>query len=227
MSIPKMKSRTRKSLSADGPDLSRPGAMQPVQGLGAGLRRARENAGMALRELARRISVSPSMVSQIESGRVMPSVGTLFSIANELNLVIDDLFKNGGQPRVRRNGQTDTENGPVQRHKNRKVIRMASGVRWERLTAGPDPEVEFLYVVYEPGAASCPEDSLFQHGGKEYAYLLSGRLGVKVHFDEYELAPGDSISYDAQLPHRLWCMGSQPAVAIWSIVGRRGDKRLL
>jgi DNA-binding XRE family transcriptional regulator len=177
-----------------------------------------------VRELARRIGVSPSLISQIERSRVMPSVGTLFSIANELGLALDDLFKNGGQQKPARASRANAD-GLVQRHDNRTTLQMATGVRWERLTAGPDPEVEFLYVVYDVGSASCQEDSMFQHGGKEYAYLLSGRLGVKVGFDEYELGPGDSISFDAQRPHRLWCIGREPAIAIFAIFRRSGDSR--
>jgi quercetin dioxygenase-like cupin family protein len=66
---------------------------------------------------------------------------------------------------------------------------------------------------------------MLRHGGKEYGYLLSGRLGVKIGFEEYELGPGDAISFDAQVPHRLWCIGARPAVAIWAVVRRHADTR--
>lgn len=66
-----------------------------------------------------------------------------------------------------------------------------------------------------------------RHGGKEYGYLLSGRLGVKIGFEEYELGPGDAMSFDAQIPHRLLCIGARPAVAIWAVVRRYGDARQL
>src|SRR6202158_4691480 len=61
--------------------------------LGSRLRQARERKGMTVRGLARYVGVSPSLVSQIERSRVMPSVGTLYAITNELGLVVDDLFK--------------------------------------------------------------------------------------------------------------------------------------
>lgn len=193
------------------------------ENLGARLRSGREKSGITVRELARRIGVSASLVSQIERGRVMPSVGTLFAMTALLGLVIDDLFK--ADAHGRRASAARDSSGPVQRRHNRKSIRMAAGVRWERLTAEPDPDVEFLYVVYDTGAESCQEDALFQHGGKEYAFLLSGRMGVRIGFEEYDLAPGDAISFDAQLPHRLWCIGREPAIAIWAIIHRRGDNR--
>ncbi len=185
-------------------------------GLGPQVRLARERAAITVRELARRVGLSASLVSQVERGLAMPSVGTLLAITNELGLDIGDLFKRGTRP-----GQPAL--GPVQRAKSRATIRLASGVRWERLTPIPDSEVEFLYATYEIGSASSEEDSMLRHNGKEYGYLMSGRLGVKIGFAEYELAPGDAITFDAQTPHRLWCIGSHSAIAIWTIVRRHGD----
>jgi transcriptional regulator with XRE-family HTH domain len=194
--------------------------------LGARLRLARTRKGFTVRGLARYVGVSPSLVSQIERGRVMPSVGTLYSIANQLELVVDDLFRDAGSgPRGERTKTTEDAPDPVQRPRNRKTIRLAEGVRWERLTPRPDPEIEFLFVVYEAGAESCDKDSLIRHGGKEYAYMISGRLGVKVGFEEFELGPGDSITFDAQMPHRLWTVGKKPAEAIWVVYNRHGDSR--
>jgi transcriptional regulator with XRE-family HTH domain len=200
-------------------------------GLGSRLRLARERTGMSLRELARRVGVSASLVSQIERDRVKPSVGTLYSVANELGLLLDELFRDGEpgpnqHAKKRDRGQVPAAvPDPVQRHSGRKTIRLASGVRWERLTSTPDKDAEFLYVVYDVGSASCDEHALTRHGGKEYAYMISGRLGVRIGFEEYELRPGDSISFDAQSPHRLWTIGREPAVAIWVVLNRHSDSR--
>src|SRR5580704_3923172 len=194
--------------------------------LGSRLRQARERKGFTVRGLARYVGVSPSLVSQIERGHVMPSVGTLYSITNQLDLVVDDLFKDAaaGATGSRDRGQKDAAD-PVQRPNGRKTIRLAEGVRWERLTPRPDPEVEFLKVVYEVGAESCGKESLIRHGGNEYAYMLTGRLGVKIGFEEFELGPGDSIAFDAQMPHRLWTVGKKKAEAIWVVYNRHGDSR--
>ena len=196
--------------------------------IGPKLRQAREHKNMSVRGLARYVGVSPSLVSQIERGRVMPSVGTLYSIANELGLVVDDLFT-GAVPRSRKSGPdmaaADVVN-PVLKSGQRKIIKLADGVRWERLTPTPDKDVEFLVVVYDVGAESCPKDALIRHGGKEYAYILSGHLGIKIGFEEFELGPGDSIAFDAQMPHRLWTVGKEPAEALWVVLNRHGDSRV-
>jgi transcriptional regulator with XRE-family HTH domain len=196
--------------------------------IGPRLRQARERKDMTVRGLARYIGVSPSLISQIERGRVMPSVGTLYSMANELGLVVDDLFT-GAQPRTkgRDRGETDQDQtNPVVHMGQRKSIHLADGVRWERLTPTPDKDVEFLVVVYDVGAESCAKDALIRHGGKEYAYMIRGRLGIKIGFEEFELGPGDSIAFDAQMPHRLWTIGKEPAEALWVVLNRHGDARI-
>ncbi len=204
--------------------------------LGGKLRAERERQGITVREMARRVDVSPSLVSQIERGLVTPSVGTLWSMTAELGLAMDGLFSDterGGVAGEQRPGAPGNGTAAparrahdvVQRGHNRQHIRLAGGVAWERLTAQPDDQVEFLHVKYEAGAESCPENSFFRHGGKEYAYILEGRLGLQIGFDRYELGPGDSVSFEAHNPHRLWAIGDEPVTAIWVIINRTNDNR--
>src|SRR2546425_5641439 len=84
--------------------------------LGLRLRQARERKGFTVRGLARYVGVSPSLVSQVERGRVMPSVGTLYSIANQLELVVDDLFRDAGRGTKGERGASarDAAGDPVQ-----------------------------------------------------------------------------------------------------------------
>src|SRR5881227_3002717 len=103
-----------------------------VSNIGPKLRQARERKNMSVRGLARYVGVSPSLVSQIERGRVMPSVGTLYNIANQLELVVDDLFRDADAPRDDRVKKSGDARDPVQRGRNRNTIRLAEGVRWER-----------------------------------------------------------------------------------------------
>ena len=192
--------------------------------VGSRLRAERERLGISLRELARRVGVSPSLVSQIELDRVNPSVSTLYALVTELGMTMSDVFGDSGseQQVVRRPRDDD---GLAERPDTRRVINLASGVRWERLTPHSDRDVEFLYVVYPVGAESCPEDALMTHGGKEYGYVSSGTLGVRVGFDEYELGAGGSIAFDSSSPHRLWTIGDEPVHAVWVVIGRKADPR--
>jgi transcriptional regulator with XRE-family HTH domain len=190
--------------------------------VGSRLRAERERLGIGLRELARRVGVSPSLVSQIELDRVNPSVSTLYALVTELGMTMTDVF---GDSRPGERLVNQVRDGLAETPDTRRVINLASGVRWERLTRESDREVEFLYVVYPVGAASCPADALMTHGGKEYGYVSSGTLGVQVGFEEYELGPGGSISFDSSSPHRLWAIGDEPVHAIWVVIGREADPR--
>jgi len=185
----------------------------PVE-LGAAIRSAREQRGLSLRELARRVDVSPSFVSQVELGKANPSVGTLYALVAELGTTLDDLIGEAA-------GRVDV---PVQPATGRRRLEM-SGVVWERLTHDHDPYVDFLHVEYAPGSSSCAPDQLMRHGGREYGHLLHGRLDVQVGFEHYTLGPGDSIHFDSMTPHRLSNPHDEPCTAVWFVLERRDDAR--
>ena len=136
-----------------------------------------------------------------------------------------DLFDADDPASARERRRPPDAPSPIVVPDQRSVINLASGVVWERLTPERDPAVEFLQVTYDVGSESCPADSLVTHGGREYAYVISGRLGVRIDFDEYCVEPGCSITFDASSPHRLWAIGDEPVVAIWVVVGRQRDSR--
>lgn len=196
--------------------------------MGERLREARRARSLSLRTLAVRLGVSPSLISQIETGRANPSVSTLYAIAAELDVSLDELLFSDrvsvpptpiAVPPEATAG-TMTETSPIQRAENRHRIRLASGVLWERLTTASEPSVEFLLVTYEVGGASSPEDAYQRHSGHEWGYVLSGQLQVRIGFDEFVLSPGDAISVNSSIPHRLANIGDVPVQAVWFVLGR-------
>lgn len=206
------------------------GARPEYAEMGDRLREARQSRGLSLRVLADRLGVSPSLISQVETGRAKPSVSTLYAIVSELGISLDELLFPDARPARPTQGVVAPAGDaserllpaePVQRSRGRKAIRLASGVVWERLTTESIPNVDFLYVTYEIGGASSPEHAFQRHGGQEWGYVLSGRLGVTVAFDEYVLGPGDAIALDSMRPHRLYNLGDEEVHAIWFVLGRR------
>lgn len=200
--------------------------------VGPRLRAARERKNLTLRELGRRVDLSPSLLSQIENGRIRPSVRALWMVVTELGISLDDVFDttieasgdgiagagDGHQPAAA--ATISASEGRVLLPEQRPVVELESGVRWERLTAKSDPDVEFIHAVYKPGSASSRADSLLRHNGREFGVVMSGQLSVTVGFDEYVLGPGQSITFDAAIPHRLSNDGDQDAIAIWVVLGR-------
>ena len=235
------RSRTRSTKTPASPPLpvAPSGAAEPGKGvsvalrkeLGARLREAREAKNMSLRELARRLGLSPSLISQVETGKSQPSISTLFAIVGELEIPVNEVIWEGDAPDVEPALASSASHAPAgsppepvsphQRATARLSIRIDSGVSWQRLTAQPDHDVDFLLLRYEPGGASTAPESLMRHNGREYGYVISGRLRVTIGFESYELVPGDSISFDCTEPHRLAAVGDRAVEAVWFVLGRR------
>jgi transcriptional regulator with XRE-family HTH domain len=211
-----------------------PGDIDPHL-VGNRLRSFRKRNGLTIRQLAARLEVSPSMISQIETGKTQPSVRTLYAIVNELNVSLDELFVPDGadppppraQPREvpgRLGGETrvapTARRDRVQRAGERQVLELESGVKWELLATSHEPDMDFIHHIYAAGGSSSPPGVLMRHTGREFGIVLRGRLGVTVGFDEYLLLPGDSILFDSTTPHRLHNDGDEEVHSIWMIYGR-------
>jgi transcriptional regulator with XRE-family HTH domain len=193
-----------------------------MDNIGERLRAERTRRGISQRGFADRLGVSPSLISQIETGRSKPSVSTLYAIVTELQISLDRLFDGSPEAPAAPRAEDALAPGPAARvvHPHeRHVLELETGVRWERLTAEHD-EVDFLYVTYEVGGASSTDGTLMRHPGREYGYVVSGHLGVQIRFQNYALGPGDSIAFDSTQPHRLWNSGDRPVHALWYVVGR-------
>jgi transcriptional regulator with XRE-family HTH domain len=179
--------------------------------LGPRLRAIRVARGLGLREVARRVELSASSISQIETGKSRPSVRTLYALASELGVTVDEFLP-------------DEPGLVVQRSADRPAIRLDSGARWERLMFWADKDIEFMEAIYEPGGASSSGTSLVAHSGQEFGHVLIGTLRIVVGFDAYVLEPGDSIAFSSSIPHRVSNEGVETVHAIWVVCGPRGTE---
>jgi transcriptional regulator with XRE-family HTH domain len=206
----------------------------PGTGLGPRLRLVRASRQLSVRELARRVGCSASLISQIERGVSVPSVGVLYSLATELGSSLDYLlFGSGAAPDGVSAEAPAADSAPavtpkprpaappaaiVQRSCARRIIDLASGVRWERLTPQPEAMTDFLEVIYSPGGHSTDERRPLRHDGREYGLIISGTLQANVGFESYELGPGDSIAFDSSTPHEYLNKTGEVVHAIWVVV---------
>src|SRR5579875_2710449 len=150
--------------------------------LGERIRAERARQGLSLRGLARAVGLSPSLISQIETGRCQPSVSTLYAITTALGVSVEEVFGDGdavacprpGPALARRTGTAGPvgpvgpdarparpagleARGPVFRHGARDVLELQGGVTWERLGHVPGTSADFLLVTYPPGSSSSPD----------------------------------------------------------------------
>jgi transcriptional regulator with XRE-family HTH domain/quercetin dioxygenase-like cupin family protein len=215
-----------------------------MEQIGERLRQARKRMKLSLRELAERASVSASLLSQIENGKVNPSVETLYSISGALKLPASELLADTstgetfGRDGARTltaselrlahvNGATNSvalaaaqaqgESCPVvTRPADRPTITLMGGVTWARLTCKAEADAEFLEILYEPGGSSGAHMS--HHNGREFGLVLEGELTLELAFDHFTLQPGDSIVFDSTTPHRLSNHTDMPMKAIWVVL---------
>ena len=215
----------------------------PGTGLGPRLRLVRGSRQLSVRELARRVGCSASLISQIERGVSVPSVGVLYALATELGSSLDYLlFGSGAGPAGAPEPREAPDSGIpwaaeasavpgagppsaiVQRGCDRRIIDLASGVRWERLTPRSEAMTDFLEVVYSPGGHSTDERRPLRHDGREYGLIISGTLQANVGFESYELGPGDSIAFDSSTPHEYLNKTGDYVHAIWVVVHSEPDR---
>ena len=197
--------------------------------VGERIRDARERSGMSVRELARRIEVSASHVSQVERGLASFSVRALYNVVSILGISMDSLFESDPEAATGANAVIDEmaataqpgpldEAGIVLRGSHRPAIQLDSGPRWERLTPKAEVGVEFIQVVYEANPGGKPPEDYIRHAGREYGVIISGVLNVQVGFGEATLYPGDSIAFDCSIPHRFWNERSEEVVCVWFVM---------
>jgi transcriptional regulator with XRE-family HTH domain len=212
--------------------------------IGGRLREARLRIGLGVRELARQLEISASSISQIELGRVVPSVSTLYALTNALDISMDSLFgsdaddidgpetapeeamsKRAGpgvpvRPAAAGPPSSAHERSVVLRRNNRRAIDLERGVRWELLTPVPEPGAEFLEVLYPVGGGSSATGEAIRHNGRDYCLILEGSLSVQIGFEQYVLSSGDSLAFDGTVPHRLWNEGPVAVRAVWFVLDR-------
>jgi len=192
-----------------------------MENLGVRLKQARQKSGLSLREVARQLRVSPSFVSQMENGKSTPSVATLYSLAQLLDVSVDELFNGAPRPTLDVPDHTWWP-GPVGRVSvtrpgRRKRLEMDTGVIWEQLATNTGADADFMRIFYPPHSSSTNDRRMLQHNGSEFGYLLEGELEVTVGFDVIHLRAGDAIGFESSTPHLLTNKSDKTALGIWFV----------
>ena len=156
--------------------------------------------GLSLRDLAERTGVSAPMLSQVERGETSPTLAVAGKIAAGLELSLSQLLRldEGAHVVVVRAAERRT--------------RMLRGHRVEEITPPlPGQRADVSLHSLDPGAATGgPDDPpIHEPGSRETAIALDGTLTLVVDGEAHELRPGDSVTFDADLPHHFSNQGKQ------------------
>ena len=153
------------------------------------LRSLRREQGLSIRTLAARCGISANTLSLIENQRTSPSVHTLERLAHGLGVPLVTFFEE------QKPGSTLV----YQQQGQRQQLRFANGTL-EKLGEGLPPlGAEPILVTLDAGQA---ESTDISHLGREFIYCLEGQVVCLVAGQEYHLAIGDSLLFDASTPHR-------------------------
>jgi transcriptional regulator with XRE-family HTH domain len=161
----------------------------------------REAMGLSLRDLAERSGVSAPMLSQVERQETSPTIAVAAKIAAGLDLTLSQLLRldEGEHVTISRAGK--------RRHYER------GGHRFEELTPPlPGQRADVSLHTLKPGAATGGSDDPPMHepGSRETAVVLEGTLALVVDGSRHELRGGDSVTFDADLPHHFENEGEEP-----------------
>ncbi len=172
----------------------------------AKLREIRQLKGLTIKEVAESCDISTSLISQIERGKVTPTLTVFWKICNKLDVPMHNFFE-----------EQDADESLVVRKSQRKIIQFPdSHVRYQLLNPNLHGQIEFLLVEIEPGKVHDPED-LVTHTGEECGYVLEGELIVRLNSRETHLYEGDSISFPSSTPHRFSNPGKIISRSIWAM----------
>lgn len=177
-------------------------------GIGAKLRALRLRKKLGLVELGRHTGLSPALLSKLERDRMFPTLQTLLRIAMVFNVELDYFFSDHRKRRVcavvRRDARQRFPESPDRRD---------PAYHFETLTFPvAEPKCQAYVAHFHPVAdgAEHPHD----HPGIELIYVLSGELGVRMDAAEHRLQTGDSMYFDATLPHSYRRLGRHTCSAL-------------
>ena len=182
--------------------LKHPSAGAPGAELGPRVRSLREAMGLSLRDLAERSEVSAPMLSQVERGETSPTLAVASKIAAGLELTLSQLLR-----------LDEGEHVVVTRRAQRRR-RKRDGHAVEELTPPlPGQRADVSLHRLAPGAATGgPDDPpLHEPGSRETAVILGGSPLLVIDGARHALGEGDSVTFDADLPHHFENPGDDDA----------------
>ncbi len=179
------------------------------------VRTVREKRGLTLREVAEKVGVSESMVSQIERNRVSPAIDTLLALADALDIDLEYLFADYRRER----------SVHIVKAKNRATF-SKPGVLYQRLAQleglvpGMDG-IEAYQIDLEPGAKTGSDQ--YGHVGSELGLVVEGHAELTVGRQSYSLESGDSAGFASDFPHILRNVGEKTLRLFWVITPPKNE----
>lgn len=174
--------------------------------IGAKLKQRRAEKKLSIAELSRLSDVSTGLISQIERDLVVPSVTTLWRLAQALDTNINYFFHEepAEDQFIIRKGEHQT----IVTHHNSSYYKLLH-------TNRDDRALDMMVITLKSGHTY--DKKALCHKGEECGYVLKGTLTVLLNGKDYILEEGDSIYFNSTLPHKYINNGEEDCVSIWAM----------
>jgi transcriptional regulator with XRE-family HTH domain len=173
----------------------------PIAAVGPRIRALREAMSLSLRDLTERSGVSAQMLSQVERGETSPTLAVAAKIAAGLELTLSQLLR-----------LDEGQHVAVSRAAERRSSRRGGHVIEELTPPLPGQRADVSLHVLDPGATTggASDPPMHEPGSRETAVVLAGELALVLEGTRTELQEGDSVTFDADLPHHFENEGNDP-----------------
>lgn len=180
------------------------------QGIGARIRFLRKQRNMTLDQLSVLSNLTKSYVSKVERGVSVPSISTAMRLAESFNITVSQLLGEEGY---------EDSVSIVRKNERRAFMRagVKSGYNYELIAAPKKFKCMEPYIMRPP--MQFQDKRVFEHSGEELLYVLSGSVEIELSGKVTRLNAGDTIYFDAHLPHRTRSVGGKQASALVVISG--------
>ncbi|MFC4991911.1 helix-turn-helix domain-containing protein [Rubritalea tangerina] len=155
---------------------------------------ARKERGYTLDELAKRADIGKGMLSKVENFRVTPSLPTIIKVAAALEIPLEKLFEGLDKK---------TEAKVVRKGESKAVDRdseHSSIAYFDLAHPRPNRKMDPFELSIPPGGG---REQPMSHEGEEFLRVLEGTVHLRIDEREHEMHAGDSIYFDAEVPHCL------------------------
>lgn len=183
-----------------------------MNALGARIKALREERGLLQKQLAEKAGLTASKMSQIESGRLTPTLRTLRKVADALGASIPELLE---PPAGGRNVQ-------ISRKREHPLVSFEDcAERWMVLGAGLfEGKIRAVVATLEGRTRGVSTDKVrIKPGQKKLFYVLQGKVALRYADELYRMSEGDSALVDGAAPHGWDNLGRRRARVLWVILG--------
>lgn len=178
-----------------------------MSSIGDRIKKSRNEKALSLRELASKVELSASFLSQIEQGKASPSIENLKKIATALDVRVSYLIED----------EEDKVNKEIVKKNDRKYIESLDSNTKMALLTTTNMDKTMEPILYEIGPYGESGRSYYSHNGEEFIFIVQGNLDVYINEEVHKLEEGDSLYFKSNQRHRFKNNTDKPTKALWVV----------